>query len=108
MARATSRGSARSSTGGCDTSSDALEPAHVIRRLLVGELETVGRRHDHTALVERMTLRSTSFRSAASATPVCGQLNMPVRSARAASSAAPARGLLHDAVEALERADRRA
>src|SRR5262249_8001562 len=36
---------------------------------------------------ERITLRSTSLRRAARATPVCGQLNMPVRSARAASSA---------------------
>ena len=40
-----------------------------------------------TRWFERMTLRSTSFRRAASATPVWGQLNMPVRSARAASSA---------------------
>ena len=40
-----------------------------------------------TRSFERITLRSTSLRSAASATPVCGQLNMPVRSARAASSA---------------------
>jgi hypothetical protein len=40
-----------------------------------------------TRSLERMTLRSTSLRRAASATPVWGQLNIPARSARAASSA---------------------
>ena len=34
--------------------------------------------------------RATSFSSAASATPVCGQLNRPVRSAAAAASASSA------------------
>ena len=40
-----------------------------------------------TRSVEVMTPRSRSLTSAASATAVWGQLNMPVRSARAAASA---------------------
>ena len=52
----------------------------------------------------RMSPRPTSFSSAASATPVCGQLNMPVRSARADRvGELGLAGLLDDAVVALQR-----
>jgi hypothetical protein len=45
-----------------------------------------GRDRDTRSLF-RITPRATSFSIAASATPVCGQLNRPVRSARAHDSA---------------------
>ena len=60
----------------------------MVRDLEVGELQAVGGRdHDDAIRSRAISPRATSFSSAASATPVCGQLNMPVRSARAAASA---------------------
>ncbi len=62
--------------------------AHVIRDLEVGELQASRRRDDdRRGRPGRCRRARRSFSSAASATPVCGQLNMPVRSARAAASA---------------------
>ena len=59
------------------------------------------------SLAARSAPRATSLISTASATPVCGQLNMPVRSARAGGVGELLLGrLLDDAVVLLQRADR--
>src|SRR5215831_12173026 len=88
MARDTCRTSAGSSTGAlrCEGWTPSSRPMWYAA-FWSANLSPFAVEITTTRSLERTTLRSMSLRSAASATPVCGQLNMPVRSARAASSA---------------------